>query len=102
MNDSFMRTQTYSCDKLLFETLGFKEFDIPNGERYYIGEYKYDDGSYIKVWVIGYPAQFFEAEIYCSETDKKYNVNTGSGSLESVWESFDWIATDMLIVSEIK
>ena len=94
---------TYSIDKKLFKKLGLNIFkDLHNDEQYYIGEFLLEDNSYIRLWVTCCPAQFWEAEIFESQTQTKTIIETGSGTLTDFWLTFLGIAKGMIAVKSIE
>lgn len=101
MTRIFDTVETYSSDFKLFEKLGLKKFSIKNHTEELIGKVKLDN-SWVELYVYGCPSQFFRAVIFNSEKNKKFEVKTGSGCLSDYWESFEKIATDMIVVKEVR
>jgi len=101
MADFFDNYGIYSWDRKLFEELGLKAFDnIPVHKKHYVGQVRGDEGGYIKIWVTGLPAQFWDFRVFCAESKKTYEVTTGSGSLSDYWESVKKLMEGMLVVKE--
>ena len=104
-NSIFETAETYSWDLKLFHKLGLKTFHIDitkNKKDYYIGKVKFENGSYVKIWVYCCPAQFWHFEVYDNDGKRFYKVRTGSGSLSDYWPSVDLIARNMFVVEKIK
>ncbi len=98
--------ETYSCDKPLLAELGLQAFKGKVWEEVFVGEVKTDnDGSYVKIWVTGAPAQFYRFETYCADNGKRYTATTGSGNLKTFWPMVKAMAEDMfnpVLVTEEK
>ena len=97
MFDTF---ETYTRDLSLLESLGLQPFQGETHQTVHVGIVEFPDGSTIDIAVCGMPAQFFTFTIYCAETQKRYTVKTGSGSLTMYWPMAKAIAEDMLVVTE--
>jgi hypothetical protein len=99
----FDNYSVYICDVELLEKLKLKPyFDIPVHTEHYIGEAELPNGSKVKLWVQGEPAQFFKAEVYCAETKKSFTIETGSGSLSDYWPFIEEMANGMIVVTSQK
>ena len=96
----FIPTSTYHVDRPLFKKLGLDLFTFNDQDEHYVGKVilvDYDN-SYVELWVRCMPALFWRARVYCAESDKIYNVETGSGSLSTFWDGFKQIAEGMLVI----
>jgi len=106
---------THNEDIQLLKKLKLKVFqDIPNGEKCYLGEAQFkpfrgarfsETTIRIKVYVVGYPAQFwtFLVETYYRDTKKllrAVKLTTGSGCFTEYWNvlknTFKLMDSDML------
>jgi hypothetical protein len=88
---------TYSSDMALFKSLGLTPFsNIPNGKEHFVGEFKFDDGSVVKISVNPMPAQFWKFEVYIAERKRTMIISTGSGALCNFWCVVRLLATDMI------
>jgi len=88
---------TYSSDMALFKSLGLTPFsNIPINKDYFVGEFKFDNGSVVKITVCPMPAQFWKFEVYIAERKKTILISTGSGALCNFWCVTRLLATDML------
>ena len=86
MNNQFDHCKTYSWDEPLFEKLGLEPFYVKIYEKHFVGEVNLEDGSsYIKIWVEGLPAQFWDFEVFCAKNKRIYKIETGSGCLGDYW-----------------
>ncbi len=98
---SLTLAETHSRDLPLFGELGLNPFTTENEEEIYLGEYKlpgYKKAS-IEIWVTCTPAQFWRFEIIM-EDKRKFQMETGSGSLKDYWPSALLIAKDLLTVTQ--
>ena len=110
MNNQFDHYKTYSWDEPLFKKLGFKPFYVKIYEKHFVGEVNFEDGSsYIKIWVEGLPAQFWDFEVFCAKNKRIYKIETGSGCLRDYWfkvkEIADGVFDDaavQLLIKELK
>jgi len=94
--------KTYSHDLPLMKKLGLKLFKGKTHEKVYVGKYTAEDGSWAKIWVTGAPAQFFDFEIYCSESKLTTIISTGSGCLSEYWPFVEKIFDNMIVVKNPK
>ena len=92
------RVKTYSSDLALFRKLGLEPFNIASGYKHYVGKVDFKNGSWVRVWVVGQPAQFWEFEIYDNEAKTRYKVNTGSGSFRDFWPCVRKMAQNLFTV----
>lgn len=93
---------TYSSDLKLFKDLGLEPFkNIAAGAEYFVGEVKFENGSWVKIWVYPMPALFWKFEIYDAESKKSTIATTGSGALINFWPSVKLIAENMFVIDTI-
>ncbi len=92
--------KTLEIDLPLFAELGLSPFKTKRGEKKSVGKVQFGDGSYVKIWVIAAPAQFWQFEVYCAESDRIHKISTGSGSFSDYWKSIRMVAIGLLIVDE--
>lgn len=96
--------QTYDSDLPLFRGLGLKPFNHndKSHKQFYVGKVELEEGSWIEISVKCCPAQFWHFKIYSSDSNKFYEIDTGSGSLVDYWESAKKVAWGMFVVKSIK
>jgi hypothetical protein len=92
------RVITYQSDLPLFHKLGLRPFNVANHVTHFVGEVKEEDGSYVKIWVTGAPAQSFDFEIFDAEGGNIYKATTGSGCLEDFWPTVAKIMGNMFVI----
>ena len=95
----FETNTTYDWDLKLFKELGLKPFSCGLRTETFVGEVKTDEYS-VKIWVDCYPAQFYRAEILCSN-GTTVNISTGSGSFGDYWSIFEKIASGMVAIKSL-
>jgi hypothetical protein len=95
----FNTFKTSPADLGLLRELGLQAYSGSTGQEFFLGEVAVDnDGSCVRIWVTGYPAQFWRFWIYCADTQKVSRVETGSGILRDYWPMAKAIAQGMLVV----
>lgn len=93
---------TYSSDLKLFKNLGLEPFkNIVAGAEYFVGEVKFKNISWVKIWAYPMPALFWKFEIYDGESKKTTVATTGSGALGNFWSSVKLIAENMFVIDSI-
>ena len=102
--------RTYQDDLPLFKKLGLTPFSFSkkeNGSKWVsVGTVKLSEDntqgcSVVDLYVMGLPAQFWKANIYDHESNKKYTVTTGSGAFSNYWPIFEKMATNMVVVESL-
>ncbi len=92
----------YSWEKEFYAKNNIPEWECETHKTKDLGRiYTAEDGSYIDAKVMPMPAQFWEFNIFCAESQKIYNVSTGSGGLENYFETMKNIADGMVVVNSI-
>lgn len=92
----------YSFEKGFYKKNNIPEWECQSHQTKNIGRiYVAEDGSYVEAKVMPMPAQFWEFTIYCAESEKVYNVSTGSGGLENYFNTMKNIADGMIVVNSI-
>jgi len=94
----YFNISTYGNDLDLFKELELKPFNgIPERKEYFVGDIQLDKQTLIEIYVIGYPALFWKAQIYKGKERKYFkSINTGSGSLSDYWCVIKIIAQDRM------
>ena len=92
------RVKTYPWDLVLFKELGLQPFDIKSGYKHHVGKVDFENDSWVRIWVVGKPAQFWEFEIYDKEAKTRYKVNTGSGTFGDFWPCVSRMARNLFTV----
>ena len=60
------------------------------------------EGSYIIAKVNAWPAQFWTFKVFCSSSNKYYEISTGSGGLSKFFPFVQQIADNMISIDSIK
>ena len=93
--------ETYEWDKPLLKKLALNTFKAKNRQKVFVGEYKYVKSN-VKVWVTGFPAQFWEFEISNPRHRDPIIISTGSGSFINYWPFVEKILQGMIVIKNLE